>query len=513
MEKLKALGLASLAACVLAACGGNGSAGADVDNSGARGSLIQAPPLRTASLTAADLSARLQSTTSGQQLLAVTGAPTCGVDVHYIQYGTVGGAGEQTTASGVLMVPTGATAPCTGPRPIVLYAHGTATDRGYNLAAIADTTNAASTESALLAAMFAAQGYIVVAPNYAGYDSSPLPYHPFLNADQQSKEMIDALTAARRAIGHVFAAGTTDNGKLFVSGYSEGGHVAMATVRALQGLGTTVTASAPLSGPYAMEAFGDAIMFGSVNIGSTVFVPLITTSYQKAYGNLYNATTDLYSVTYATGIETLLPSTTSLTDLFAQNKLPQTALFSSTTPATGNGALDAALAVPANPLFATGFGASNLIVNGVRVAYALDALASPDGAVPTPQAGVPLATTPQYPLRVALKRNDLRGGPWAPTAPMLLCGGNADPTVFFSVNAGTMQAFWAALPAGLVTVLDVDSAPTGAGDPFAAAKVGFAQAKAATFAAGGQTAVVQAYHGSLVPPFCAASARGFFSQF
>ena len=56
MEKLKALGLASLAACVLAACGGNGSAGADVDNSGARGSLIQAPPLRTASLTAAVIS-------------------------------------------------------------------------------------------------------------------------------------------------------------------------------------------------------------------------------------------------------------------------------------------------------------------------------------------------------------------------------------------------------------------------------------------------------------------------
>jgi hypothetical protein len=112
-----------------------------------------------------------------------------------------------------------------------------------------------------------------------------------------------------------------------------------------------------------------------------------------------------------------------------------------------------------------------------------------------------------------LKRNDLRNGAWAPTAPMLLCGGNADPTVFFSVNAQTMQAFWAALPVGLVTVLDVDSAPSGASDPFAAAKLGFAQAKAQTFAAGGQNAVVQAYHGSLVPPFCAAAARGFFSQF
>ena len=262
-----------------------------------------------------------------------------------------------------------------------------------------------------------------------------------------------------------------------------------------------------------MEAFGDAILFGSVNLGSTVFMPLITTSYQKSYGNVYNATTDIYAVAYANGIDTLLPSTTPLNTLFAQNLLPQTALFSSTTPVTGNATLDAALAVPSNPLFALGFGSSNLIINGVRVAYALDAVASPDGAVPSPQPGVPLAATPMYPLRQDLKRNDLRNGAWAPTAPMLLCGGNADPTVFFSVNAQTMQAFWAALPVGLVTVLDVDSAPSGASDPFAAAKLGFAQAKAQTFAAGGQNAVVQAYHGSLVPPFCAAAARGFFSQF
>ena len=70
--------------------------------------------------------------------------------------------------------------------------------------------------------------------------------------------------------------------------------------------------------------------------------------------------------------------------------------------------------------------------------------------------------------------------------------------------------------AGLVTVLNVDSPATGATDPFAAAKVGFANAKAATAAAAGANAAVAvtaAYHGGLVPPFCNAAARGFFSQF
>ncbi len=523
------LAAALFAVSILAGCGGGGSSGASVNNSPTRGTLIENPPLRVASLNATDLTAQLNSSVSGQQLLAVAGAPVCGIDYHYINYETVGGAGETTTATGVLMVPTGTATTCTGPRPILLYAHGTSTVKTFNLAAVGDPTNDAYGESGLIAAMFAAQGYIVVAPNYAGYDTSSLPYHPYLNADQQSKDMIDALTAARSALGHIFAAGTTDNHKLFITGYSQGGHVAMATQQALEALGQTVTAAAPMSGPYAMEAFGDAILFGKVDLGSTVFIPVIATSYQKSYGGIYSSTSDIYETAYATGIETLLPSTTPLNTLFAQNKLPQLALFSNTTPITGNPTLDAYLAVPSNPLFAAGFGASNLVKNSVRVAYALDAVARPDGAVPTPSVGMPLATTvaTSYPLRAKLNLNDMRYARYGsvgfvPHAPTLLCGGSNDPTVFFSVNAGTMQAFWAPmpLPAGLITVLDLETG-LGAGDPFTLAEAGFAQAKtavatqavAAGATDGGVSAVTQAYHGTLVPPFCAAAARGFFSKF
>jgi len=102
---------------------------------------------------------------------------------------------------------------------------------------------------------------------------------------------------------------------------------------------------------------------------------------------------------------------------------------------------------------------------------------------------------------------------------VLLCAGKGDPTVFYDLNTKLMGALWVGLPAGLVTVLDVDSAPTGASDPFAAAKVGFAQSKTATInaaiAAGKDPAaqVAMTYHGGLVPPFCNAAARGFFSQF
>src|ERR1700761_6275732 len=163
--------------------------------------------------------------------------------------------------------------------------------------------------------------------------------------------MIDMLTAARTALPNTPANATSDSGKLFVTGYSQGGYVAMATVRALQAAGVTVTASAPMSGPYALEAFGDSIFLGNVDIDSTVFGDMVTTSYQKAYGNLYVNPTDAFDPAYASDVVGLLPSATPVDTLFAEGKLPETALFNSSTPQTGNTQLDALLAVPANPVF------------------------------------------------------------------------------------------------------------------------------------------------------------------
>ncbi len=509
-----------LAASLLAGCGGSNSTTAAKATSTAPGTLISTPPFRIASLSAADLAAELGGSVSGAQLLQISGTPTCGVDFYYLQYWTQGGAGESATASGALMVPTGG-AGCTGARPIVLYGHGTAAQKSYNIANIADPTNPAYGESVLLAAMYAAQGFIVVAPNYAGYDTSTLGYHPFLNAKQQSAEMMDILSAARVALPKTFAASTTDSGKVLVTGYSEGGHVAMATVRAMEAAGQSVTASAPMSGPYALEAFGDAIFAGNVNVGSVEFAPLLTTSYQKAYGNLYAATSDIYTSTYAPGIESLFPGNYSLAAAVQGGLLPQTALFNSTTPSLsdlasagvpGNlaGELAAVMAVPSNPLFALGFGPSPLLNNAYRISYVLDAASNPDGAVAgSSAAGLAAAPPSLNNLRKALYNNDLRGGAWAPTAPMFLCGGAQDPTVFFK-NTQIMAQYWAgfSLPPGLVTAYSVDPYPSTTGsDPL---QVGFLQAEAALVAAGGETAFLENYHGGLVPPFCAAAARNFF---
>jgi len=468
MRTTLALGVAALAATTLAGCGG-GSPGATVNNSTAPGTLIESPPLRVASLNAADLTAELSATAQGQQLVALAGTPTCGVDFHYFRYQTVGGKDEQTTASGAIMAPTGG-AGCSGARPILVYTHGTAVTKTYNIANITDATNEAWQESAMIGAFFAAHGYIVVASNYAGYDASPLSYHPYLNADQQSKDVINALAAARTALADGLPAGVTDNGKLFITGYSQGGHVAMATHRAMEAQGMTVTAAAPMSGPYAMLAFGDAaITYSAPGLGGTIYYPMIVNSYQQSYGNVYQSPSDVFSATYATGIDTLIPGQYTYTTLVSSGKLPQFAEFDSTTPGTGSEpgtgipALDAALAAPsaaANPIGALGFGSPYLFNNSLRIAYALDSVATPDGFIPSPTTLLPPAATPALGIRADLKKNDLRG--WTPKAPVMLCGGMNDPEVFYKINTLAMKALWTPqVTAGLVRVVDIDPTTNG----------------------------------------------------
>jgi hypothetical protein len=522
----------ALGVIALVACGDSTQTGT-TPTSTAHGTLAQNPPFRIASLDAATFGGELAATTTGAQLLELTGSPVCGVDFYYITFWTLGGAGETTKSSGALMVPTGAAPKCSGARPIVEYAHGTNANKALN---IADVTNQSNTEGILIAAMFAAQGYIVVAPNYAGYDISTLGYHPFLNAAQQSGEMIDILTAARTALPNTMSSATSDSGALFLTGYSEGGHVAMATLRAMQAAGEKVTAAAPMSGPYALEAFGDLVFFGGVDIGSTEFAPLLVNSYQNAYANVVTSANPVFSTTYPNA-QTQLPSDTPIDTLFAEGLLPETALFDSTTPVVsipGEAALSAELtallAVPPTPalplsaqtpIFDLGFGNPYLIENGFRVAYAEDAASDPDGAIPTPTAGVPRAASkPVDGFRQDLWVNDLRTA-WAPESPTLLCGGDLDPTVYFSVNTGTMQAYWSALPAGALTVVDVNATPSG---DFAAIQTAFQASEAAllayyqTAAGGGlsptaaEEEVIEGYH-TAVAPFCALAARAFFSNF
>jgi hypothetical protein len=504
---------------LLAACGGGNDDDDEAPPSGGatpppptRGSLIVTPPNRLLSVSADQLVGLVTAASGGSDLLKLISSPKCGIDVHQLQYNTVDPVGQPTTASGALMIPTGSDPACQGPRPIVTYTHGTTVEKAYNIANLTDSSNA---EGLLIALTFTAQGYIVVAPNYAGFDTSTQPYHAYLNADHSAKDTADAIAAARTALPTSTAPGVTDSGKLFLTGYSQGGHAALATHRLLQQTGVAVTASSPMSGPYSLAAFGDAIFQGQVIRSAPLLLTYTITGYQRSYGNIYSTATDAFDPRYATGIESLLPTTGTRSDLYAQNRLPRDQLFSSTPPDPAFAAYTPATS-PAElaPVFALGFGPEALITNPYRLSYLQDAQANPDGGFPTPTDNRP-AASPANPLRVALKRNDLRD--WLPTAPVQLCAGHDDPTVLY-LNTELISRYWTANGVTApIKVLDVDAGAS-FGDSDAQLKLAFDAAKAAVAAtaiSGGATdngaaAVAEAYHSTLVPPFCLAATKSFF---
>jgi hypothetical protein len=433
----------------------------------------------------------------------LTGKAACDVNIHYIVYMTRDPAGNPATASEAVFVPSGSAAACTGSRPVLLYAHGTNASKSYNIADIKSTTdattqqvayeNAAGGEGSLLVAMYAAQGFIVVAPNYLGYDVSSLNYHPYLDGEAQAVDMVDGLRAAEN---YLKSNSITPSSKLFVSGYSQGGYVAMATDKIIArdyGSEFTVTGSVPMSGPYNLVGFSDAVLAGYDtgvrSLGSLVFAPMLVESYQHAYGNVYTKASDAYQSPYDTTVPTLFPD-----------------------PAvTGTSGWAPLITPPNNPLppdptFTTLFGTGGLFTDSFKTAYMTSDFRG--DLVKNTLVGTDAATSTTI--------------SWAPTHPMLLCGGANDPTVFWAPNGQTAGAIFAS--AGLqVPALDLENQALldgvlGAteGDQI---YLGFQQAKQLTAQAavaagatdGGQSAVLGAYHGTLEPPFCNAIARGFFS--
>ena len=195
---MRNLAFACIVLTSLCACGGSdGTGSADMPPPAQRGDLVNGPPTKVTTLSPSDLLALLGGSDVGKELLQLAYTPTCTISVYHMAYRTVDAGGNLTVASAALMVPGGSDANCTGGRPVVVYAHGTNTDRSFDISQVAAANNG---EGVLLAAVFAAQGYIVVAPNYVGYDISTVGYHPYLIAEQQSKDMIDSLVAARSAL-------------------------------------------------------------------------------------------------------------------------------------------------------------------------------------------------------------------------------------------------------------------------------------------------------------------------
>lgn len=206
-----------------------------------------------------------------------------GVKYYKITYTTPDVQGNPSVASGLLAVPDVKDKTF----PLLCYQHGTSSSR-------TDVPSNQNGESAL-PILFASLGYMVVTPDYLGLGDSP-GFHPYVHADTEASAGADGLRALQE-----FA----DNedfcyeNRVFLTGYSQGGHASAALHRLLDLTDEfNVVAGAHLSGPYNVSGVMRDLLFADEPYSRPAYLINTMFSYQYVYGDLYGDITDAVKPEY-----------------------------------------------------------------------------------------------------------------------------------------------------------------------------------------------------------------------
>lgn len=312
--------------------------------------------------------------------LAFSGIPTSvsyNVNMARVSYRTLDATNGTTLASGIFAWP--ANAP--GARPLLSLQHAT-----ILLRSDAPTESTTQQTAALITA---GRGYITCLPDFLGFGDSP-GLHPFVQSKATATAVIDMLRAGRQQIA---SRNINWNGKLFLAGYSQGGHATMATHRMLQlhhASEWTVSASVPMAGPYDFSVtMYEELINNSEPYGSPYFLPYVLFGSDEVYGPLA-----------ADSVVMQEPYSIVLRPLF--NGQNSGGTINNSMPTSG---------IPAE-----------IFQPAYRAAFQAD---------------------PNHPLRQRLARNDLIYD-WAPTSPMLLIHCAGDELVPYANSTKARALFQAA---------------------------------------------------------------------
>lgn len=219
-----------------------------------------------------------------------------------------------------------------------------------------------------IAMAYAADGYVVVFPHYMGLGKGEGP-HYYQHKASSAQVVMDAIRAVRQLAPRLQV---QLNDQLFLTGYSQGGYVTLATQQVMEAEHADefrVTAASGMSGAYDMTGAQEYAMFEPYSHPG--YLPYLLFSYNSIY-ELYPANSHFLKAPY----DTLLPP------LFDQEH--------------NMGHInDAMPAVPAD-----------IILDSVRQAY---------------------QENPEHPFRKALADNNVYD--WRPQAPLQLCYCQADEQV------------------------------------------------------------------------------------
>lgn len=230
------------------------------------------------------------------------------VETISINYYTIDGSGNQTIASGALIIPQSGSS-----LPLVSLQHGTQTKN--NLVASVSPVN--STEG-IVGLIMASMGYMVVVPDYLGFGVSNV-MHPYTHAESLIPGVIDLMRACRiYSSRHQI----TLDGRVFLTGYSEGGYATLVTQRKIEleySQEFNLTAVAPMAGPYDLNGMMQTL-FQTGQYNYTAYIAYILTAYNNIYG--WDRLNDFFNAPYSLTVQNLFDGSKTFSEIVSQ--LPAT---------------------------------------------------------------------------------------------------------------------------------------------------------------------------------------------
>jgi len=225
-----------------------------------------------------------------------------------VRYYSVDDNGAEIIVSGALYVPQNV-----DNLPLVSIQHGTETKRDL-VASVAITNSVEGHVGLIMAAM----GYLVLIPDYPGFGESTI-MHPYMHAESLIPSVVDLMRASK-----TYCAENQMNldGRTFLTGYSEGGYVSLLAQKTIEEDYTsefTLTAVAPLSGPYDLEG-----MMQDIFLSSSYSTPSYVAFFLTAYNNIYNwnRLDDFFNEPYASLVPNLFDGSKTWGEII--NQLPST---------------------------------------------------------------------------------------------------------------------------------------------------------------------------------------------
>jgi hypothetical protein len=283
--------------------------------------LILAPTLLGAQNL---ISSTLLLTKTKAQLNTQFGVPFIqyGAKLYRITYTTPSINGVLDTASGLVGVPNDATKVF----PRLVYQHGTSSSK------LDVPSYTVSNGEGTLGGLFAGMGYFTLLPDYLGLGTSR-GFHPYVHAASEASAAIDMLRAAQQFVTQL--GNVQVNDQLFITGYSQGGHGAMALHRAIEqdpAQEFTTTAAAPMSGPYSIAGVMRDLILSETPYYNPNYLPNTILSYQTVYKNLFVNLEEVFKPNYATLIAPFFSGTKTLGTLNSQLIAQLTSEFGASIP-------------------------------------------------------------------------------------------------------------------------------------------------------------------------------------